>query len=85
MTHYDSDENSPKYQHLMFEDARETITYQNVPALTMRIVTLCLSSFYFGYCLTYFSTFEPALNQNVTLLPFRCSTSAPPRTHSGAS
>lgn len=57
MTHYDSDENLSKYQQLLFEGTREKITYQNVTELTMRIVTLCLSSFYFGYCLTYFSTF----------------------------
>ena len=53
-------DHSLEYSNLLMENKENIVTYQNVCQLTIKIIVLGLSSFYFGYCLTYFSTFSSA-------------------------
>ena len=51
-----SDRSESRYQILMLEGTEQRLTYHNTCSLTIKVVFLCISSFYFGYCLTYLST-----------------------------
>lgn len=44
---------------LEIKNIDNSINYKNVPKLVFVCSILCLSSFYFGYCLTYISTINP--------------------------
>ena len=46
------------YEYMNLEMAKPERTYQNLSRLLNKIIVLCFSSFYFGYCLTYLSTFS---------------------------
>jgi hypothetical protein len=54
------------YENLQFEGDKK-ITYQNTGIMTAKIVVLCLSPFYFGYCLTYLSTFNKNILETVNI------------------
>jgi hypothetical protein len=47
-------------EHLFIEAPIKVNSYQNLCSLTTMVILLCFSSFYFGYCLTYLSTFSTA-------------------------
>ncbi len=49
--------NELSYSPLLIEGVQPKKRYKNVSGLTLRIIVLCLSSFYFGYSLTTLSNF----------------------------
>jgi hypothetical protein len=53
-------------QNLLLEQRENKITYHNVCQLVTKVIVLCLSPFYFGYCLTYLSTFSVTTTKDVS-------------------
>lgn len=60
-----SERSNSQFEALMFEGTVAEKTYQNLGTLLSRVFVLCASTFYFGYCLTYLSTFTDSVNAEV--------------------
>jgi hypothetical protein len=50
---------------ISFQKAEKEIKYKNTKQLALIISVLCLSTFYYGYCLTYLSSVPSATMKSV--------------------